>query len=166
MTGELSTPSPERPVFAPGYGVKRSADGLLDWSFVRDRMAAARNYWVVTTRPNGRPHAAPVWGLWLDEAFVFATDPSSRKGQNLAAHPSAVVHLESGDEAVILEGMVLRVSDTAVLERFVDAYDAKYGFRPDPSNPTQGVYRLQLERAFAWTEADFLKTPTRWTVPG
>ena len=54
-----------------------SGAGLLPWSHVVDRMGTARNYWVATTGANGLPHCMPVWGVWLDEEFVFSTSPAS-----------------------------------------------------------------------------------------
>ncbi len=29
------------------------------------------NYWICTTRPDGRPHSIPVWGFWLDGGLYF-----------------------------------------------------------------------------------------------
>jgi PPOX class probable F420-dependent enzyme len=147
-----------------GYGIDRTTEGLLPWGYVSERMAGAHNYWVGTTRPDGRPHIAPVWGLWLDEAFYFSSDPTSRKGRNLAASPEVVVHLESGDEVVILEGTVELVKDEATLTRFADAYDAKYQVRPDTSDPAFGFYRLRPRVAFAWRERDFPQSATRWLL--
>jgi nitroimidazol reductase NimA-like FMN-containing flavoprotein (pyridoxamine 5'-phosphate oxidase superfamily) len=142
----------------PGYGIQdaQAGDGLLPWSFVSERMAAARNYWVHTTRPDGRPHAAPVWGLWHAERFYFGTGPDSRKGRNLAASPHVVVHLESGDEVVIFEGRVELVEDKALLAALDKAYKEKYGF------PLSGGFRLAPETAFAWREHDFPTSATRW----
>jgi hypothetical protein len=58
------------------------------------------------------------------------------------------VHLESGDEVVILEGTAQLVDvDTTVL----DAYEAKYGHRPDAPK----LFSVRPTRAFAWTEADY-----------
>ena len=163
MSEPQSEPRATRPNFTPGYGIDpASEEGLLPWSFVAERMASARNYWVATTRTDGRPHVAPVWGLWLSGVFYFSTDPKSVKGKNLAASPEVVIHLESGDEAVILEGTTERVADQAELTRFSEAYDAKYSFKPDPTNPDQGVYRLHPRTVFAWTEKDFLSSTTRW----
>src|SRR5262245_7574450 len=121
-------PDATRPSFAPDYGLvdAQSGAGLLPWRWVTERLANAHNYWIGSTRPDGRPHVAPVWGLWLAEAFFFSTDPHSRKGLNLAANPSIVVHLESGDEAVILEGRVVELHDAGRFAQFVDAYDEKY----------------------------------------
>jgi pyridoxine/pyridoxamine 5'-phosphate oxidase len=79
---------------------------MLEWTWATERLAAARNYWIVTSSVDGGPHAAPVWGLWIDDAVVFSTSPESRKGRDLAHDPRVVVHLESGNEVVIVEGEV------------------------------------------------------------
>lgn len=155
--------SPDRPNFPASYGVHpTSTDGMQPWRAVRDRLAKARNYWVTTTRPNGRSHAMPVWGVWLDEAFYFATDRESRKAKNLATNRNLVVHLESGDEVVIVEGSAEEVAEHGVLDHFVIAYDAKYRFRPDPGNASQLVYRVRPQVVLAWLENDFPQTATRW----
>ena len=95
------------------------------------KLTDARNYWVATTRPDGRPHVVPVWGLWMDGAFYFGTEAESRKGRNLATNPHIVVHLESGDDAVIIEGQAQRVLDQAEWERVLAALEAKYSLPAD-----------------------------------
>jgi hypothetical protein len=156
-------PRVSRPDFTPDYGILDAASGagLLPWSWVAERMAGARNYWIGSSRPDGRPHAAPVWGVWVDETFYFSTDPRSRKGRNLGANPQVVVHLESGDEAVILEGVVEEVRDSPELARFVDAYDEKYHIRPDTMEWAV-IYALRPQVAYAWRERDFSESATRW----
>ena len=47
------------------YGVPEGEEDMLPWSHVEERMLGPRNYWVATVRPDGRPHAVPVWGVWL-----------------------------------------------------------------------------------------------------
>ena len=88
----------------PGYGITEDAEGMLPWSWAVERLAVAHNYWVATASSERGPHTMPVWGLWHDDAFVFSTGAASRKARNLAADPRIVVHLESGDEVVLLEG--------------------------------------------------------------
>lgn len=146
------------------YGLQAPSreQGMLAWSEVSGRMAGARNYWVGTTRPDGRPHVAPVWGVWLDEAFFFSTDLMSRKGRNIAANPEMLVHLESGDDVVILEGTAEEVLDRSLLQQFADVYEAKYQFRPGVESERPGVFRLRTRAAFAWLEKDFPRTATRW----
>jgi len=135
---------------------------VANWKAVATKLASAHNYWMATTRPDARPHSVPVWGVWLDETFWFATDRASQKGRNLTANPGLVLHLESGDDVVIVEGAAEEVSDTSLITRFADAYDAKYGFRPDASNPSQVVYKLTLRVVLSWQESDFIGTATRW----
>ncbi|MBM2812233.1 MAG: pyridoxamine 5'-phosphate oxidase-related FMN-binding protein [Chloroflexi bacterium] len=153
-----------RPDFPEAYGIASAPEGMLSWADASDRLTTARNYWVSTTRPDGRPHAAPVWGLWLGDTFYFSTDPSSRKGRNIAANPNAVVHLESGDDVVILEGILQHVADPELLTRFVDAYDVKYGFRVDTDNPSSAVFMLRPLVAHAWMEHNFPQSATRWIL--
>ena len=153
--------------YAPGYGLKDAAagSGLLSWSWVTERMTKARNYWVATASTDGAPHAMPVWGLWLDEAFHFSTGRRSRKGRDLATNPRVVVHLESGDDVVILEGTVEEVTDPRHLARFVDAYFAKYAVRvgTTPEELRDGpAFVLRPDRAFAWLESDYPGGATRW----
>jgi pyridoxamine 5'-phosphate oxidase-like protein len=61
------------------YGLAGRRSAMLPWTWARRRLVAAHNYWISTTRPDGRPHAMPVWGLWLDETFLFSTSRRSRK---------------------------------------------------------------------------------------
>jgi general stress protein 26 len=146
---------PRRPAFPSGYGLEQSDEGLLPWSWAAERLASARNYWIVTAGAPG-PHAAPVWALWHDGAIVFSTDPSSRKARNLASDPRVVVHLESGDEVVIVEG---QVEPYTAGREVVDAYERKYQFRPEPG---PGWLAVRPARAYAWREKDFPKSATRF----
>ncbi len=123
------------------------------------RIAAARNYWIVTTKPNAAPHAAPVWGLWADDAVVFSTSRESRKGRNLLRDPRVVIHLESGDEVVIVEG---EVEGTSLDDALADAYEAKYAHRPG-SEPGGVWLRLRPRFAYAWLESDYPRTATRFS---
>jgi len=104
----------------------------------------------------------PVWGLWFDEAFYFSTDRNSQKGRNLASNPALTVHLESGDDAVILEGIAEEVNDPADFSQFADAYGRKYQWRLEYGKPGSVVYALRPCVAFAWSERDFTRSATRW----
>jgi len=108
----VSTPEVSRPRFHESYGIWAADEGagLLDWEWATQRLERAHNYWVATASGSGRPHAAPVWGLWNDGVFFFSTARGSRKGLNLAANPFAVVHLVCGDEVVNFEGAVEHVT--------------------------------------------------------
>jgi len=151
----------ERPGMPAGYGISTGADGLVPWAWVEEQLVAARSYWVCTTRADGRPHAMPVWGLWLAGRLLFSTDPASLKARNFAARPDVVVHLESGDDVVVLEGRAERM-EPELVGAFCDAYDAKYSHRPEPDNEAHGLYQLVPERVLAWRETDFPTSATRF----
>jgi hypothetical protein len=155
-------PAPTRPNFPPGYGIKPSTEGrLIDWPSVEVKLRDARTYWLITASPDGIPHAAPLWGLWQEGSFFFGTDPSSRKALNIRRNNAVTVHLESGDDVVILEGIAHRETDDGLIARLDKVYRDKYGF-PLQGNP---VSRADVHTAFAWAEADFPESATRWRFP-
>ena len=145
------------------YGISAGETGLMSWQWVDDQMAKSRSYWVCSTRPDGRPHAAPVWGVWFEGVLYFSTDSESRKARNLAASPEVVVHLESGDDSVILEGVVEVIIDRALLVQVGKAYALKYPPFDPVGDGTPGLwYALRPRSALAWLEHDFPNTATRW----
>jgi hypothetical protein len=157
-------PRASRP-HAPNYQIPASEEGLLPWSHVAERLERARNYWLATTRPDGRPHVAAVWGAWVDGALYFDGIPTSRWARNLAANPAAAVHLESGEDVAILEGTAEDVTTDAELGvRIAAAYAAKYGLPPGdrliPRADTSGIFRLRPRLALGWTT--FPTDATRW----
>jgi hypothetical protein len=155
----VSEPRRSRPGFGPDYGIAEGDEGMLDWSWADERLAAARNYWIVTSSADGTPNAVPVWGVWADGAVHFSTSPRSRKGLDLARDPRAVIHLESGDEVVILQG---DVEEHVLDDSLADSYHAKYDYRPDPEETSGVWYVLRPRRALAWIEADYPKTASRF----
>ncbi len=158
---DRSSPIGQRLSLPRGYRVA-AGNELLPWSDVVRRLAEARNYWLATVRPDGRPHVTPVWGAWLDDAFYFDGIFTSRWARNLGAKPAATVHLESGVEVVILEGRVEDVVPDAVLAaRIVEAYAAKY-VAPLP-RAEEGMYCLRPRVVRAWTR--WPDDATRWSFP-
>jgi pyridoxine/pyridoxamine 5'-phosphate oxidase len=146
-----------------GYGLSTDEAGQLDWSWAAQRLVASRNYWVCTSSRDGQPHVAPVWGLWIDDAFFFSSDPTSRKGRNIAAGSPVVAHLESGDDVVVIEGHAEPPPDRDWLERAAAAYKEKYDTPIDPDNPGHGMYVVRPTKALAWREQDFPTSATRYS---
>jgi PPOX class probable F420-dependent enzyme len=144
----------------PGYGVREDAEGILPWPWARERLENTRNYWLATTRPDGRPHVMAVWGLWLGDRFWFSTAITSTKARNLATNPALAISTESGAEAVVLEGAAELVEDKATLKPVWDAYKAKYNW------PMEGesMFAVRPATVFAFIETaeSFGSTATRW----
>src|SRR6266516_5969550 len=159
----MTEPRAEAPRMPSAYGVPTDASGaeLLPWSWAEQALAGARNYWLCTTRRDGRPHAMPVWGVWFDGAVWFSTDPGSAKGHNITRDPRVVVHLESGDETVVLEGDAAHPTDRSALERFVELYEEKYGHRIQLGEQNHGIYAVRPRVAQTWTEQGFPRNAAR-----
>jgi nitroimidazol reductase NimA-like FMN-containing flavoprotein (pyridoxamine 5'-phosphate oxidase superfamily) len=157
----LLEPARRRPEFGPAYGIHDAPEGMLDWAWADERLERSRNYWIGTADDDGRPRALPVWGVWIEDSVVFGTNARSRKARNLDRDPRVVVHLESGDEVVILEGEVETIEPT---DEIADAFEPKYDWRPEVGKPNDSTrwYRLRPQRAQAWLETDYPKTATRF----
>jgi Pyridoxamine 5'-phosphate oxidase len=168
-------PTPSRPHLPSGYGIEKTTGApgeRLPWSRVSEWLSGARNYWVCTTRPDGRPHTKPVWGVWLDDRLLFSTHPETITARNLRANPALVAHLESGDRVVIVEGSAMRLGDRPLLERFGEAYAAKYDWPLssedlDPGNPDAAYYAVRPRAVLSWgTATEIGETITRWSFDG
>lgn len=159
----------DRPLMPAGYGVPETTEGVLSWERVERALADSVHYWVGTTRPDGRPHTVPRWGVWTRDAFWYDGSPDTVHVRNLARNPSMVLHLESGEHAVVLEGTA-RPSDPLdpewgrhLAEGFASKY-AERGYAPEPdawSGPDAGgLVVFRPAKALAWF--DFPNDVTRF----
>ena len=142
------------------YGIKPRKE-YLPWSHAQERLEGSRNYWICTVRPDGRPHSIPVWGFWLDDALYFGTAQTTRKARNLAHNPAISVHLESGDDVIILEGNTVEINDKAVFKKIDASCRTKYKM-PLMIIPESVLYCVRPRVVLAWKESDFPATGTRW----
>jgi hypothetical protein len=140
--------------------------GLKPWSWALERLEKSHNYWISTTRPDGRPHLMLIWGIWWQDAFWFSTGPRTRKAKNIAADPHCVLGTEKADEAVILEGVVEEIKDHSIWKQLAQIYNRKYGGDVEPLLLSSGgsVFRLKPQVAFAQDEhaENFTESVTRW----
>lgn len=164
----MKGPQRDRPEMPVGYGVDQ-ADDFVAWDVVEERLRGSLHYWLATTSPNGRPHVVPRWGVWLDGAFWYDGSPETIHVRNLEENPNTVLHLESGSEVTIVEGLSLRPDPiTGVLgERLATEYARKYGPDYTPSADAWadeiagGMRRIEPIKVIAWSW--FPKDLTRYT---
>jgi hypothetical protein len=159
-------PAARRPLIPVGYGQTDAATPpgtSLPWEVVEEWLVNARSYWLTTTRPDGRPHAVPVWGVWRDGGLDFSTGAETATARNLSANPAALAHPGNGDQVAIVEGTVEGVTDRAVLVEFAEMYQRKYDWAVDPDAPPGPIYRLSAGRVLSWNaEENLVQTMTRW----
>lgn len=155
-----------RPRTTAAYGVPKHSKGLLAWSHVQERMTNAKVYWVATASPDGKPHATPVDGMWVDDKLYFGGDPGTKRNRNLEANPAVSVHLEEGYNVVIIEGdaLPLGAPDRELAVRLAEESNKKYGYGMSAENFTgAGTYVLRPRVVFAWKQ--FPTDVTRWEFP-
>jgi hypothetical protein len=166
-------PTVERPSMSE-YGVPEHLDGALPWSWAEERLVDCRNYWVVTASTDARPHAMPVWGVWLAsrEEFWFSCAPGSRKARNLAVNGSCSVAVDDTVECVVVEG-IARVAGPAdlsgtaeMIEAYLDKYweDESVHAEMDAFLRRNAIFVVRPERAFGIIEREeeFSSRATRW----
>ena len=154
-------PRPSRPVVPSGYGFPTSSEGLLDWSWARERLTNSHNYMIVTVRPDGRPHAMGMHGIWCADAYYFSTDVTSRKAKNLEQNRNCIVITEKLDEVVIVEGVAEEISFDDAPEELSMSSKTKYGW---PMEPHKGgaLYRVTPRVVFAFPLEQIATAVTRW----
>ena len=154
-------PKSDRPDM-PGYGVSETRRGLLPWRWAEERLEACRNYYIATSRPGGRPHVAPVWGVFFANKFYFSTGEQSVKARNLRGEPFVVITTTHDTESVILEGHAKKLTAKTTLARFARVYNQKYEWDIDPNDGS--IWVVQPAKVLAFIESDeFSTTATRWT---
>ncbi|MBY9000669.1 MAG: pyridoxamine 5'-phosphate oxidase family protein [Candidatus Heimdallarchaeota archaeon] len=156
MKRSLKISKPVRP-FIPGYGISEEDEGMATWSTVNEWMNESKNYWVSTTRPDFKPHTRPIWGIWLDEFFYFGGGSNTKTVRNLLENENVTVHTESGDRAVIIEGVVEKFEDDELNQILGSKYDTKYGtFHPPP------FWRVIPRIVYCWNMKDYTTSPTKF----
>lgn len=162
----MQTPEAIRPRFPTGY--IEDAKSFVPWSHVEQRLTNAINYWLCTVRPNGRPHAIPKWAVYVAEKIYFDGSPETRHARNITAQPAVTVHLESGSDVVIVDGMARAIDRPApaLAEAIAQAYRAKYtalGYAPTADAwDNGGLFEITPHTVIAWTQ--FTDNPTKFVL--
>ncbi len=157
----------------------RYGSAALAWSRARDILVADTptadlTFFVGTVRPDGRPHAAGVGAVWVDDTLYFKAGPGTRRARNLAANPACTVSVRLRGMDLTLEGEAVQVTDPEVVERVAAVY--REGGWPATADgatltapysaPSAGpapwhLYRLSLHRAIGLATAE-PHGATRW----
>jgi len=137
----MTTPKVSRPKLPRGYVDKPVS--YVDWNWVAAQLTDAKNYWLCSVRPAGRPHVIPRWAVYMDGKIYYDGSPETRHAQNIILNPNVSVNLESGDHVIIMEGISISAGKpTAELDgKLVEEYRRKYaqhGYSPNPHQWDEG----------------------------
>jgi hypothetical protein len=164
----MISPKISRPIFPEGY--LSNPTSHVTWEYVVQRLTESKNYWMSSVRPNRKPHVVPRWGVFVEDRFYYDGSPETVHARNIVLNPHVVLHLESGDQAVIVEGLTVAVGKPAkeLAEKVARAFRAKYspyGYSPQANQwDSGGLYALTPHKALAWT--NFIEDPTRFDLSG
>jgi hypothetical protein len=161
MPAQTVTPKRDRPDIPKEYGIATGKKGMLEWEWVVNELEKSKSYWLISLYPDGRPHCVPSWGAWVDNRLYFSGGDMTRHAKNLAANPNMIMHLESGDNAVIVHGIAEKAENVPpeTMKKVEAAYVAKYGMGEG------ATYSLVPHKVLAWTSGeggDFGSSPTRF----
>ena len=163
----MTIPTVSAARFPSDYGqTPETLTDVLGWDDVAARIAGARNYWLATLRPDGRPHLRPVDGVFVDDALCFGGSPATRWVQHLQDRPAVSASLPDDDHAVILEGHAEVIEDPTdpLAIAMAPANRAKYPqyFRSDEPTPFHPFWCLRPARVYAWSLTGFPARATRF----
>jgi nitroimidazol reductase NimA-like FMN-containing flavoprotein (pyridoxamine 5'-phosphate oxidase superfamily) len=159
-------PRASRPAIDYGLDGPDAGQGLLPFARAREALERATVYWLTTSGRDGAPHSVPVWGLWQGDVFYLSMGERTVGGRNLAADPRVRLHLESGEDVVIVDGRAAPVQDAGLAAELERRYAAKY----DWDEPVGSFLAITPTRAFAWlcrgvgaaSARDFTGSATRY----
>ncbi len=160
-------PAADLPSLPAAFGLKPRAN-YLPWSHAVERLEKALNYWIVSVSPDGRPHAMPVVGFFLEGAIYWRTGRETFKWRNLERNPNIVIHLESGADAVIVEGEAEDIAptiDAELLAKLKAASQEKYGAWLPLDRQKHALVRVRPRKVLAWSGQNMQETATRWRFP-
>jgi Pyridoxamine 5'-phosphate oxidase len=119
--------------------------------------------------PSGAPHAAPVWGTVADGTLHVYTERRTVKARNIGVSPRVLVHLESGEDVLIVHGLAEDLGPPSAVPRVVAALAAKYTrpadrqYLPNANPDFDVVYAIRPISAVAWQLADYTSSQRRWS---
>jgi nitroimidazol reductase NimA-like FMN-containing flavoprotein (pyridoxamine 5'-phosphate oxidase superfamily) len=146
------------------------------WEDAERVLSDAELYWFSSVRTDGRPHVAPMVGVWHEGTFHFSTASREQKWKNIDANRQVAV--TTGNNTwntgldVVVEGRVERVTEPDRLQRVADAFAAKYGepwaFRVLEDGFDQGdgtvtdVFLVETEKVIAFAKDPHGQTTFRF----
>jgi hypothetical protein len=133
------------------------------WGWVEGELQAAGTYWV-TARPAGHPHPRPVWGVWHRDGLHLSIG-SPVIAREIADDRRLAVHLESGTDVVIVEGVVPDASPSAaqVLEAYRDKYGSDYDVAVLGELTRVDPVTVMAWRTAGWAGKDGFTECAKWT---
>jgi PPOX class probable F420-dependent enzyme len=97
--------------------------------------------WLISVRPDGRPHAVAVWFLWDGESVLIFSRPNNQKIRNLQHNANVLLAVDDthkGADPITIEG-IATLLEPGQVDATLPAYVEKYkdGLKGIGSTPEQ-----------------------------
>jgi general stress protein 26 len=118
---------------------------------VLDKFAKSECSWLVTVRPSGKPHSAPVWHVWHGGRIYVVAQETAVKTRNIQANPFVTITYPDPMDVIIIEGEARLVAGlTAVLQPH---FQQKYEWDIASDEAYTAVIEITPTKLTAWGAA-------------
>jgi general stress protein 26 len=113
-----------------------------------DKFAVADTCWFSSTRPNGRPHLAPIGHVWHEGRAYVCTPSGSVRAANVAHNPHVSLSLPDPYNVFILEGVAAPAPEMeAALQPL---FQAKYDWNISTDIKYDLILAITPRKIMAW----------------
>jgi hypothetical protein len=108
----------------------------------------------------------PRWAVFIDGKIYYDGSPETRHSRNIESNPNTSINLESGTEAIMLEGKSVPAEKPSpeLGQKLSQEYKKKYkdfGYAPEPNTwDGGGLFVFTPRQCIAWTS--FTENPTKF----
>lgn len=116
--------------------------------------------WISTVRPDGRPHATPIWHVWHAGRAYIVTRADAVKTANIRLNPNVVITGTNARHPVIIEGRATFApeAEDALRPLFLAKYD--WDISTDADYDT--IIAITPVKIIAWGEDDGERWQHSW----
>jgi len=117
--------------------------------------------WISTVRPDGRPHATPIWHVWRAGRAYIVTRGDAVKTANIRANPNVVITHTDARHPIIIEGRASFApeAEAAIQPLFLAKYD--WNISTDAEYDT--IIAITPVKIIAWGEEDGQRWRHSWS---
>jgi general stress protein 26 len=128
------------------------------------RFAENQCSWISTVRPDGRPHATPIWHVWRAGRAFIVTRAAAVKATNIRLNPNVVITHTDARFPVIIEGRASFAPEAE--EALRPLFLAKYDWDISTDADYDTIIAITPEKIIAWGEEDGRRWQKNWSGQG
>ena len=125
------------------------------------RFAENQCSWISTVRPDGRPHATPIWHVWRAGQAFIVTRTDAVKTTNIRHNPNVVITHTDARFPVIIEGRASFAPEAE--EALRPLFLAKYDWDISTDADYDTIIAITPQKIIAWAEEAGQRWQKSWS---